>query len=392
MGGWGRAAIVVPAALLLAFLVVRVAFVDAFVAKEPARAATIWPAHPMVLLETGLVEVGDTAAAGRPVDKALIDRLKAASAKAPLAPEPFLVRGVEAQLAGDNRLALNAFLAARQRNPRAVAARYFLADLYLKTGQTGRGLTEISALARLVPESLSKVAPHLAAYAKRPSVAPQVREMLRDDPRLEYALLSNLASDANNARLVTYLWSGRGGDDAKIWQRSLLDSLVAAGRFDEARAAWTRFTGQSAAQNGLFDPQFAAGSLPPFGWTLESGPSGIAESQEGGRLHVLYYGRDDLILASQILTLRPGRYRLSMNVTISPPPSKSLSWAVRCLPGSNPIASILLDRSGSVAAAFVVPAGGCPAQRLELFGDAPEFPERAEITIGRLKLQRDATQ
>ena len=95
-----------------------------------------------------------------------------ASAKAPLAPEPFLVRGVQAQLSGEQQLALRSFLAARQRNPRGIAARYFLADHYLKVGETGPGLNEISALARLVPQSLPTVAPYLAAYAKTPSAAP----------------------------------------------------------------------------------------------------------------------------------------------------------------------------------------------------------------------------
>ena len=384
-------AIVVPAALLLAFLVVRVSFVQAFAKKDPATAAAIWPAHPAVMLETGLAEVGDMAAAGRPVDKAIVDRLLDVSSKDPLAPEPFLVRGVEAQLAGDNRLALNSFLAARDRNPRAVAARYFLADHYLKAGQTGRGLVEISALARLVPASLTKVAPYLAAYAKTPSSAPQVKEMLKTHPQLEYVLFNELAVDARNANLVLYLWSGRGSDEAKIWQVRLLEGLVAAGRFNEARAAWARFTGISA-RDGLFDPEFAARAQPPFGWMLASGPSGIAEPQDGGKLHILYYGRDDLALASQLMTLQPGRYRLSMDVQMGQPPSKSLSWTVRCQPGPNSIASLVLDRSASVAVSFVVPTGGCPAQLLQLAGDAPEFPERAELTIGRLRLQRDSGQ
>lgn len=378
-----------PAALLLAFLVVRVAFVDAFAAKDPAKAAAIWPNHPKVILESGLAEVGDMAAAGRPVDEALVHRLLSASSKDPMAPEPFLVRGVQAQLAGDNRLALNAFLAARERNPRAVAARYFLADHYLRAGQTGLGLVEISTLSRLVPASLAKVAPFLAAYAKTPSSAPQVKEMLKTHPHLEYVLFNQLAADARNAKLVLYLWSGRGGDDAKIWQGRLLEGMVAAGRFNEARAAWTRFTSIPGSRDGLFDPEFKAGGQPPFGWMLASGPSGIAEPQDDGRLHILYYGRDDLALASQLMTLGPGRYRLSMDVQMAPPPSKSLSWMVRCQPGSIPVATILLDRSASVSVSFNIPAAGCPAQLLELAGDAPEFPERAELTIGRLRLQRD---
>ena len=379
-----------PAALLVALTVVGAAFVQAYATRDPGRAASVWPGHPTVMLETGLSQVGETAAAGRPVDKALVDRLVSAFAKAPLAPQPFLVRGVEAQVTGDQALALRAYLAARQRDPRAIAPRYFLADLHLKAGNTAAGLTEISALARLVPQSLPNVAPYLAAYARTPSAAPKVKRMLETHPQLELVLLNELANDPDNAELVVSLWSGRGGEDAKSWQGRLLNKLVEAGRFNEARVVWARFSGISAERDRLFDTEFMAQTLPPFGWKLTSGPSGIAEAQDGGRLHALYYGRDDLVLASQLLTLPPGRYRLSMAVDKATPASKSLSWTVHCLPGSNLIASVRLDRSGTVTAPVAVPAGGCPAQRLELIGKAPELPERAEVRIGRLRLQRDA--
>lgn len=380
------------AALVLAFIVVRVAFVEAFASKDPGKAAAVWSSHPTVVLERGLAEIGDSAVAGRPVDQSLVNRLVSASAKAPLAPEPFLVRGVEAQLAGDQPLALRAFLEARQRNPRAIAPRYFLAGLYLKTGETGAGLTEISALARLVPQSLPQIAPYLAAYARTPAAAPQVKAMLEDHPQLELALLNELAGNTANAELMLNLWSGRGGEEAKTWQGRLLNGLVDAGRFNEARAVWARFTGIAAEQDRLFDSEFMVQALPPFGWKLASGPSGIAEPQGGGRLHALYYGRDDLVLASQLMTLAPGRYRLAMDVKASSPTTESLSWTIRCLPDSKLIASIQLVRSGAVAVPVTIPAAGCAAQRLELAGAAPEFPEKAEVTISRLRLQRDAVR
>lgn len=376
-------------ALLAGFFVVRVAFVEAFAAKDPATAAAVWAGHPAVLLESGLAQVGDMAAAGRPVDQSLVDRLISASAKAPLAPEPFLVRGVDAQVSGNRAVALQSYLAARERNPRAVAPRYFLADLYLKAGRTEPGLAEISALARLVPQSLPNVAKYLAAYARTPGAAPQVKKMLETHPQLELALLNELASDAASARLILYLWSGRGGEEARPWQGRLLEQLVATGRFNEARTAWARFTNISAEQDALFDAEFAAQALPPFGWMLASGASGIAEPQGGGRLHLVYYGRDDLILASQLMTLPPGRYRLSMNVSASSPAAKSLSATIRCLPSTSPLASLPLHRRGAVTASFNVADRGCPAQRLEISGDAPEFPEQAELTVGRLRLERD---
>lgn len=376
------------AALISAFFIVRVAAVEAFAARDPARAASLWSGHPRVLLESGLAEVGETAAAGRQVNKVLIRRLIDASAKAPLAPEPFLVRGVEAQMSGNRSLALQSYLAARQRNPRSVAPRYFLADLYLKGGQTGRGLAEISVLARLVPASLPSVAPYLAAYAKTPAAAPQVRRMIQNHPPLELALLNELAADEANARLILSLWSGRGGDEARPWQGRLLGQLVDAGRYGEARTAWARFTNISARHDQLFDAEFRSAALPPFGWMLASGASGIAEPQNGGRLHIIYYGRDDLVLASQLLTLPPGRYRLTMKVDTTSPASRSLVWRVRCLPSSQPVAMLPMQQPGPAAASFSLD-NSCRAQRLELSGQALEIPERAEVTVSQLRLEGD---
>ena len=65
--------------------------------------------------------------------------------------------------------------------------------------------------------------------------------MLRGHPQLEPLLLNALAADASNERLVLSLWSGRGGETARGWQERLLNSLVAAGQYDRARAAWTKF-------------------------------------------------------------------------------------------------------------------------------------------------------
>ena len=181
----------------------------------------MWSSHPSVILATGLDEVGRTAATGKPVDKVLVEGLLAVAVKAPLAPEPFLVRGVEAQLVGNEALAARAFLEARHRDPRSVAARYFLADHYLRTGETRQGLSEISALTGLVPQSLDGIAPYLAAYARSPGGAPEVKAMLGGHPELEPLLLNVLAADPGNNKLTLYLWSGHDGEIARGWQEQI---------------------------------------------------------------------------------------------------------------------------------------------------------------------------
>ena len=385
----GRAAAVVLLGLLLTALVVRNALVDAYVETKPDRAAIGWSGHPSVILASGLAEVGAAAAAGRPVSPASVRRMLDTSARAPLAPEPYLVRGVAAQVAGDQTLALRAFLEARHRDPRSIAARYFLAGHYLQAGQTRAGLAEISALTRLVPKSLKSVSPQLAAFARMPGGASQVKALLRDQPQLEPWLLDELAASPDDARLVMSLWSGRTIDRDRSWQGRLINTLIAAGRYQDAQSAWQRFDPAIERSGALVDPQFNGKTLPPFGWTLASGAAGVAEPQ-GGNLHVIYYGRDDHVLASQLLLLKPGSYRLAMRVGAASPGAKALAWTIRCLPAARELATIGLGSSkgGVVAGHFVVPAAGCEAQQLELAGTAPELPEQAEATIIGLSLSR----
>jgi hypothetical protein len=379
--------LVLAVALLLAFLVVRVAVAQSYAGREWSRLARIWPSHPAIAFESGMAEIGARAAAGQAVDAALVRPLLAASAIAPLAPEPFLVRGVEAQVAGDKRLALRAFLAARQRSPRTVAARYLLADHYLKEGQTLQGLAEISALARLVPQSLPSVAPFLAAFARTPGAAPDVRQLLRNHPELEPVLLETLSDDAKNVDLILTLWSGRSGEQEAIWQGRLLMHLIEGGNYELARRSWARFSGVIDEPGYLFDPEFARPTLAPFGWSLAKSPAGVAEPDGKGRLRALFFGREDLVLAAQILTLNPGQYRLSMTVDIASPSSNAVEWTISCLPAAEPLATLPLVSSGASSTAFSIPPSNCRAQRLELRGIAQQFAKQADVTISQLRLQ-----
>jgi hypothetical protein len=386
----GRTIAVLAVSLLLSALVVRTALVDAYARSDVAKARIAWPGHPSVILASGLEEVGAASAAARPVKPATVRAMLVSAAKAPLAPEPFLVRGVEAQVAGDEGLAGRSFLEARQRDPRSVPARYFLAGHYLKTGQTQPGLAEIAALTRLVPKSLDQIAPQLAAFARMPGGSAQAKRLLRDQPQLEPWLLGELAANPSDADLALAIWSGRNSDEDRIWQQRLVSSLVSSGRIVEARAAWNRFNPGGSPTGQLLDPKFEGGPKPPFGWTLASGAAGVAEPEGGGRLHVIYYGRDNAILASQLLQLKPGPYRLSMRVSTALPSVKSISWVVRCTPPTRDLATIELPaaNNGVLAANFVIPPQACPAQLLDLVGTSPEIPEQTDFTIGDLSLSR----
>lgn len=390
-----RAIVVIVIALLAIAHIVRNAFVLAYSSEAPQKAAAAWPSHPDVLFKTALEDIARAAAAGQPVPREQIDAIYAAAARAPLAPEPFLVRGVEAQLAGNQQLAERAFEAARLRDPRSLAAHYFLADHYLRTNQADAGLTELARLMRLVPNSIVSVAPYYAKYAQAPGGAERVKAMLRAHPEFETDVLSALATDAANADLILNLASGRGASlgDSPGWHGKLVESLVAAREYSKARAVWAKLSGQQVtAEQGLFDPEFSGKKAPPpFNWTLLSTASGLAEGQGEGRLHIIYYGRENATLASQTLTLKPGRYRFGFQVEGSSQDLSSLAWKLTCLPSKRTIVAIGLTAGRRPASGgFEVPSD-CPAQKLELSGAAPEFPQTVDVTIRGLSVTRVAS-
>ena len=374
-------------ALLLAGQVVRNAAVYAFVDTDPVAASRAWPSHPDAMIALGMSAIGAAAHRGQSVRPDVLEQIYAAAARAPLAAQPYLVRGVQAQLAGDGSAAERAFQAAEWRDPRSLPARFFLADNYLRKGNVQRGLTEFAALARLAPNGVVSVSPYLASYARDPSRWPQIRTLFRTDPELQDPTLQLLAGDAGNSSAILALADRAHRNAQSPWLPTLLTALVSQGQFAKARAIWEEVSGaRTGPADLLFDAGFADGGPPaPFNWSLTSSTVGLAERQRGGRLHVIYYGQEDGVLASQLLILPPGHYRLSMNIVGGGRQAAPLRWSLACASAQAPLASAGLDKLAAQPLIFEVPAG-CGAQRLELSGSSSDIAHQVEVTIHDLAL------
>jgi hypothetical protein len=365
---------------------VRNAAVAQFAELLPGRAAKIWPGHPQAELTIGLTEIATATRQRKPVGPATFARINDAARKMPLAPEPFLVRGVQAQVDGDRSLAGQAFRAAELRDGRAIPARYFLAEHYFRTGDVRSGLREIAALSRLVPNGIGSLAPYVAAYSKDPRNRPALRALFKSDPALQDATLSALSADPRNADLVLALGDVRHRPATATWPDRLVASLVAAEQYGRARALWAQIAG-TGPDNGIFDPGFTQSNAPPpFNWVLTSSTVGLAERRQG--LHVIFYGQEDGPLASQLLLLAPGTYRLTMPVTGDIAHARSLVWTLTCANSNVSVSRFILDPAAAARGwDFSVPAG-CPAQRLELSGVSADMPQQLDVTIPRLRLER----
>ena len=380
-----RRLIVIAIALLLGVQVVRNAAVAALATLHPDAAAQFWADHPSVEISRGLAQIGRDARARRSVDQRTFAMIQDAAVKAPLSPEPFLVRGVQAQIGGDSQAARRAFLSAQSRDPRSLPAAYFLADYYFRSGQALAGLQQTVLLARLSPGGAAAVAPYVAAYAQNRASWPQMRALFQSQPAIEDDVLNVLARDGRNASAILAVADPAHRTPDSVWLKILLQSLVSSGDYGQARAIWSSI-GRAQAGDALYDSTFSSpGPPPPFNWSLTSSTVGLAERQPGKRLHVIFYGNQDGVLASELLMLKPGSYRLQMHLAGSSAHPELLRWSVRCDKSEAPLAVIGVDQAATRALTFQVPAN-CGAQWLELSGRSQDVAQQSDVTITGLSL------
>jgi hypothetical protein len=383
-----RGLIVAVAALLLAVQVVRNAAAAALSPLHPATAAKFWAGHPTAEIASGLAEIGRAARERRDIPDGVFAMIDDAAAKSPLAPEPFLVRGVQARTAGDTDAARRAFTAAQWRDPRSMPAAYFLADYYFRAGDALHGLIQTALLARLSPRGTDVVAPFVAAYAQDRANWPQLRALFRSQEGLEDGVLIALAHDARNADAILALADADHRKPDSGWLKLLLSSLVASGDYARAHAIWSSVGHARKGGGLLYDAGFSEPEAPPpFNWSFSSGDVGLAERQPDGRLHVIFYGNQDGVLASQLLLLPAGAYRLQMQVVGAPVHPEALRWSMRCDKEKEPFATVGIADAATRGWTFKVPPG-CSAQWIELSGRSGDVAQQSDVTIGGLALNR----
>jgi hypothetical protein len=381
-------AAVLVIALLLAGQLVRLTIGSSYSEERPSMAARLAPGIPDVLAAKAMAEVGQAAAVGDRPGEQVLGPLHLLARRAPLSTEPFLFQAALAQREGELGRAEQLLLQARRRNPRSPAARYLLADVWMRQGNALSAVVEMAILARLIPGGIPQLVPALSAYAGAPGARDELGQILKVIPGLRQPLLDALAADPDNTELVLSL-AGEGSvlddTDTQTWQPRLLAGLVERGDYQRAYALWRRFSGLGdQASPLLFNGDFRQSPAPaPFNWVYSSGTAGLAEPT-GGTLRVLHFGRDNFIPAEQLLLLPPGNYRFSSPVSGNLA-QNALVWSLVC---ERPNRQLMEFRLGnSTRASFSVPPD-CPAQRLQLRAQAAEMPKASDVQIGPVSVER----
>ncbi|MCW3797078.1 hypothetical protein OMW55_04565 [Sphingomonas sp. BN140010] len=377
-----RRAGLVVATLAAAVLAIREATVDAFSEQRPELAAKLWANHPKVVAARGMAAIGAAAAVGKPPPPAVTTAIRSIIRRDPLNAAPLLVAGTEAFATGQVGRAERLLLASGERDPFAPAPRFLLTDLYLRQGRASEGMRQLDYLLRRVGPNATALLPSLVRFAHLPGGADQLRPLVAGQPELREPLLELLAADPVNLPAILALAGPRKRGAAPQWQATLLASMVERQDYQSAHRLWLRLGGTEAGgESRLFNPHFLPGGPPPpFNWRLGSGSGGVAEAQPGGGLHLLYYGRENMVLAEQLLLLAPGKYRLRQEWAGE---VANLSWALVCLP-----AGTTQQGAAEAEPRFTVTAG-CAAQRLELRGTVADSSSTTDAIIRQVRLVRE---
>lgn len=391
-----RGAVAVLLGLYVAWWVVRVGVVDAEADDNPFQAAVVAPDHPRVRISLAMAYF--LAQGGRVPDeihRAALESLR----QAPLAGEPFLLAAIDALVRGDAVRGDRLLEEARRRNPRLPLPRLLLLDRYLREGRIPQAVVEMKVLDNLVEGASDELTVALAQMTQDPKTAPKMLPLLAHQPTLQAAVLERLVqSGADASTVLAVAGPAARSKQSEPWKSALLSRLVDKREYGQAWSLWKSFVGFDAGAEGkgIYDAAFAGlPGPPPFNWDLTTSGVGAAEPSHNHSLQVDYYGRDNGNLASQLLMLRPGRYRLSFTASGDAAGEGSrLAWIVTCKTGDTPLFQLPLTGVSSASkqftATFTIPGEGCPIQWLRLVGITGDVATNQSAVIAGLSLAPDS--
>lgn len=373
--------------LILLWLVIRVSLANALLAANPAAAASLAPKHPDAMIR--LTNAAQVFGATAPAHGGATDLLSSA----PLAEQPFLLAARQAVEDGDRERAGLLLDEVIRRNPRSRHGLLLRLDQQIRRNEVGEAAVTVAVLSRLLPDAGPLLVNELARMAGEPEVRDSIAGLLSADPRIRTELLEAVARQGADPDAVLSLAGPvqpSAPGETPRWQVLMLDGLVSRNRIARAREVWSTLAGVERTPSGIYDPDFTGLPGPsPFNWRVDASPAGFAEPAPGGGLYAEFYGRDNAVLAQQLLTLSPGGYRISFRGEGNADGQGGrLSWVVACQSNNRAIATVpIVDLSASktFSATFAVP-DGCPAQWLRLSGRFGEFPKDQTMTTTELRI------
>lgn len=319
-------------------------------------------------------------------DPAILGQVRSASRLAPLAEEPFILKGLALFGAGDYKNAEDVLDIARMRNPRSREALYLSADAALAAGNVSDAVDHLEVLARLAPRQRALTQETITLLATHPETGRAALAALSDDGMKTEALIALARSGAGTAQLLdaitlTGATNALASNPGRV--NAITQPLVDASDFVGAYRVWSALLPNPPSSQALIrDQDFSAGLPPPFGWEVRSGPDAFVEAEEKGLVGEIY-GRKSAQLARQLLLLAPGAYQLDIDAT---EPNSLVEVIVMCAPNPE-VARAKVATEGSNLVSFRVP-DDCKSQWLEVRARASDPPRAGTFHIRSIRIRQ----
>jgi len=333
----------------------------------------------------------------------MVEQAKAGLVAAPLAFEPFYIAGKAEEQAGRLDRALRLMEEAKRRRPTHTGTRAQLLVLYGRKSNYPAFLSEIDYVLRRSSAAQEHLLPEMTKLIADPAGREALAQMLAAEPSwrehfFAAASVRNVNSGHASA-LLELIRARKPRGDMGPENRFYVQSLMSEGRYGRAKEVWARLLpGGKVDRSLVFDGEFrGAAAPPPFNWVLQDADVGRASiaspRDQSPGLEVEYFGGKNIVLAEQILTLAPGRYRFAVLAqSDGEAMSGNLFWRVSCLPQDGEVMRVpltkLQPRPVRYQGSFVVPGGACSGQKLQLVAEAGDVASSLSVRLSELTVRR----
>ena len=330
---------------------------------------------------------------------------EAALASDPLSARAFRILGQVADTPAQQRAYMEK---AALRSKHEVHAVYWLMQTAFLDDDLSKTTQYIDILLRSQPQLMPAIVPILARLAESERGLEPAKALLRSDPPWRNSFFSSLMHTVTDARTPLVLMldlQTHGRDPSHDELKYYLAFLMEQKYYELAYYTWTQFLPPESLQEVglLFNSSFALRlSGLPFDWTLMRDQGARvdivdrADKPEVRALAIEYLGVSaGEAGARQIVTLAPGKYRLSGAAQGDVRARRGVRWRVACL---GAVTTYLGESEAFTGSApnwktfqfdFVVPPQNCPAQQVWVALDARTDSERlasGNILFSELKL------
>ncbi len=349
------------------------------------KALTLLPGDPSLVMQDALQEFGEKQGE---VTKKSSAAVRQAARYNLVEGEPLLFEGIRQIGSGAAASGISLLEEARRRDPRSRAVRITLLNSYLRNGNAKGAFGEAGALSRLLPGSETTLVPILANLVIDPATRSAAVAALPDNP-LRFPVIDELVDSGASSFMILAITPDLRG--AKVWADRPINTLINRGDVEGAYRLWkhTNTLTPPVGSSKVIDGEFDAKAGPPFGWDTFSGSAGLAEIRDGS-LSVQYYGRQNTVMARQLLMLQPGTYRLEYAIENAQKEPADLAWRIECLDSGARLLELPFQSSFSFedvnSKTLIVPSAKCAGQWLSLAGRAMVSPETRASAIDYVRI------